>query len=63
MSRMADIVQKMYNQSEHTVQTNQPLQGKCPTGNKRPHEGSDDSEHESQLQSDTSTIQGVSKKR
>ena len=32
---MADIIQKMYNQKEHTVQTNQPLQGKFPTGNKR----------------------------
>ena len=62
MSMMADILQKMYNQKD-TVQTNQPLQGKCPTGNKRPREGSDDSEHESQSESDTSTIESVKKRR
>ena len=45
MSTMTDILQKMFTQRDTSV-TSQPLQGKRPTGNKRSHADSEDSEQE-----------------
>ena len=63
MSAMADILQKMYTQNEHTAPTNLPLQGKRPTGHKRLRVVSEDSEHDSHSESDTSTGQSARKRR
>ena len=55
MSTMADILHKMYTQRETSV-TSQPLRGKRPTGNKRSHAESEDSEQEpGQSESEEST--------
>ena len=58
MSTMADILQKIYTQRDNTAQ---PLQGKRPTGNKRPHVGSEVSEHDGESESEASTSQSERK--
>ena len=55
MSTMADILQKMYTQRD-SQPGSQPLRGKRPTGNKRSHADSEDSEQElGQSESEEST--------